>query len=68
MWSEINDIFDAVLGNEVEKILCLITVRVEEGEAFAIVNILYHQVMKEGCLANSCLPTHIHVSGDVGLY
>ena len=41
---------------------------VEEGKAFPIVNILYHQVVKESGLAHACLPTDIHMSGDVGLY
>ena len=42
--------------------------RVEEGKAFAVVNILYHQVVKEGGLADSCFPTDVHMPGDVGLY
>ena len=68
MWSEINDILDAVLRNEVEKILRLIAVRVKESKTFAIMNILYHQIMEEGSLANAGFPTDVHMPRHVGLY
>jgi hypothetical protein len=68
MWSEINNILNAVLGNEVKKILCLITVRVKKGKSFAIVNILHHQVMQKGGFADTCFPTDVHMPGDIGLY
>ena len=68
MWSEINDILDAVLGNKVEKILRLIAVRVKECKTLAIMNILHHQVVKEGGLANACFPADVHMPRNVGLY
>lgn len=68
MWSEINDILDAVLRNEVEKILRLITVRVEVGKTLAIMNILHHQIVKEGGLANACFPADVHMPRNVRLY
>jgi hypothetical protein len=68
MWNEINNILDPVLGNEIQKILCLITVRIEKGKTFAIMNILHHQVMQESGFANTCFPTDVHMSGYIGLY
>jgi hypothetical protein len=67
MWSEINNILDAVLGNEVQKILCLVTMRIEEGKTFAVMNILHHQVVQKGGFADTCFPTDVHMSGYIGL-
>ena len=49
------------MRHEVEELLCGRAMRVDEGDAFAVLDILDRHVLEHGGLAHAGLPDHVHV-------
>ena len=62
---KVDDVIETLFRNIIEKKVGSLTVRINKGDTFAVLDILYRHVLKQGRLTHAGLADHVHVAGAV---